>query len=346
MIRTRPFLLFSLSTLLLLGTSEGRVYGKTGSKSSKNAKESKESKTSKTDGGCSKNRIEVETDVLVGKGLMELEVTADIYTCADDKNFPLIIFAPGAGVPKSNYTLMASEFLRNGYSIVVLEHKYPFGSGGMLLNLVNPQDMAFAINYADSIGLISDGDSLILAGHSFGANTVLFAINELCIVPFCSFSQNIKVPLDSRVTITLGFGTSLIRFGSTGPEGWTDDLNNKGFPFFYVNGEKDLVNDPDVVYENENLNEGTFKRLHPTKATATMKGLNHYSIVDLDLPNIRGEEPSTLSRRAQVRNSVGPMVSWIESQLTERRRQRFCDKFVHNYKGVKVISCEEDFGDR
>jgi hypothetical protein len=151
-------------------------------------------------------------------------------------------------------------------------------------------------------------DEIVLLGHSFGGSAVLSYLQGTCPTPLCA--PNVPgvfefVPA-SQVKAAAAFGTSLISRNTTDESiSWNEGLDNAGFPFFIVNGNYDKRNFDSI--DGEPVVDGTFSRLNPTKAFASMEGLDHYSIVNsLKIPGnaLNNIEYSPETREFQLESAV------------------------------------------
>jgi dienelactone hydrolase len=179
------------------------------------------------------------------------EVLLDVYQCNvkhsrrgsdDDDLRPLIIFAPGAPLPKDKYTLFATGLANKGYVVMVLEHPAIMSGQHETLYFTSPADLANAISYAEAqTDFAVDTDNIIVVGHSFGASSVLFALDKLCHYPFCirgpvHFAPvPAPVPLHPGVKAAVAFGFSLFD-----PRGVFVHVDNAGTSLLILNGGGDM----------------------------------------------------------------------------------------------------------
>jgi len=208
------------------------------------------------------------------------EVTIDIYRCTKNNGFsrnnPLVVFACGGSVPKSAYNTFASGLAEEGYVVVTIEHPVSFGPGGPPFNFANAVDVQNAISYVENQNFSVDTSKIVLMGHSFGSGTVLNAINEVCDFPFCNdpnvpFPQSVTVPRHPGIVLAAAYGASL-----NDRSGGFSSLTNLDIPYGIINGAGDINFFTEIA--GENLTQGSFDRLEPTKVIGTIDNLDHFSI--------------------------------------------------------------------
>jgi hypothetical protein len=279
-------------------------------------------------------------------------VTADVYSCATRVDAPLLIVIPGADARKTEYSMLAKAFLNRGYTVAVLEEPIDPGPFSTLafVNLASSRALKFFIDLAVSLDaqgeFPANTDEIILLGHSFGGSAVLTYLQGICPTPLCIPNipgSSVFVPAP-QVKAAGAFGTSLIRRNTTDDTiSWNEGLDNTGFPFFIINGDYDQRNFDSI--DGEPVVDGTFSRLTPIKAFASMEGLDHYSIVDRLIPAgaaFNNFQDSPEPREFQLKAAVTALDYWFEKALTEDYAN-ICDDLVQETSaaGYSVVRCLE-----
>jgi Platelet-activating factor acetylhydrolase, isoform II len=273
------------------------------------------------------------------------EVKIDVYTCSSKrKALPLIVFACGGGVPKDAYGSFAEGLSANGYVVAVIEHLIKLSPAAPARNFGNAVDMSNVIAYAEAqvaAGLLKvDLTQIVLMGHSFGSGTVLNALNQVCPFPFC---KDPNVPVPSAVTVPLHPGVIL---GSA----WGASLNDQsggfstlknvaGIPYGIVNGAGDT--NYFTTLAGENLTQGSFDRLNPTKIIATIANLDHFSISEVVTSTTRGDILSTLPRVEQIAIVVDAMSFLVKKFVRDNYNDKFCKKLGR--QGFTLAACLEEY---
>jgi hypothetical protein len=278
-------------------------------------------------------------------------VTADVYSCATRVDAPLLIMVPGADASKTEYSMLAKAFLNRGYTVGILEELIDTGPFSTIVfaNLASSRALKFFIDLAVSLDaqgeFHANTDEIILLGHSFGGSTVLYYLQGICPAPLCIPNipgSSVFVPVP-QVKAAAAFGTTLIvRNTADGTISFNEALDNTGFPFFIINGDYEQRNFDNI--DGEPIFDGTFSRLTPIKALATMEGLDHYSIVDRLIPAgaynnyIDSPEP----REFQLEAVVTALDYWFGKALAEDYAN-ICDDLVQETSaaGFSVSRCLE-----
>jgi predicted dienelactone hydrolase len=107
---------------------------------------------------------------------------------------PLVVFSHGIGGSRRGYSYLGNHFAANGIAALHVQHVgsdralwmgNPFGLVGRLQDAAQEReavdralDLRFALDrlLASDAGAIVDRDNLVVAGHSYGANTALLAV--------------------------------------------------------------------------------------------------------------------------------------------------------------------------
>jgi predicted dienelactone hydrolase len=107
---------------------------------------------------------------------------------------PLVVFSHGIGGSRRGYSYLGNHFAANGIAALHVQHVgsdralwmgNPFGLVGRLQDAAQEReavdralDLRFALDrlLASDAGAIVDRENLVVAGHSYGANTALLAV--------------------------------------------------------------------------------------------------------------------------------------------------------------------------
>lgn len=279
-------------------------------------------------------------------------VTVDVYQCANGNLMkkpaqPLVVFACGGGVPKDAYGSFAEGLSAQGYIVAVIEHLVKLSPFAPAQNFVNAADFQNTIAYAEAqsaAGLWNvDLTKIVLMGHSFGGGTILNALNEVCAFPFCKdpsvpFPSGVTVPLHPGVVFTAAFGASL----NDRSGGFSSLKNVGGIPFAIINGAGDI--NYFLQIKGENLTQGSFDRLLPTKIIATINNLDHFSISEIVTSPNRGDVMSTLPRQQQIAQVVDAMSFLLKQSLKNNPTENFCNQIGGRTEaGYTMAACLEQY---
>jgi hypothetical protein len=274
-----------------------------------------------------------------------------VYQCgkgniAKQKAQPLVVFAPGGGVPKDAYGSFAEGLSADGYIVAVIEHLVKLNPSAPPQNFVNAVDLQNTIAYAETqlaAGLWNvDLTKIVLMGHSFGFGTIMNALNELCAFPFCqnpstALPSGVTVPLHPGVVLGAAYGASL----SDRADGFTSLKNVGGIPIGIINGAGDISYI--LSYAGENLTQGSFDRLYPTKIIATINNLDHFSISEIVTSPHGSSVLSTLPRTVQIAHVVDAMSFFLKQSLKNNPTKNFCNQIGDRTTGYTMAACLEQY---
>ncbi|MEU4317838.1 hypothetical protein AB0F85_05495 [Nocardia fluminea] len=211
---------------------------------------------------------------------------------------PVALFLPGANVDRAHYSGFATAVARFGFVVVVPEH---FVVPGYRL----PGEHALAATVAwareefarddSEVGAIVDPGRLVVAGHSYGAATALYAAADRCQIPFC-FGLTLRHPPELVAVAGFGLNTTI------GPI--VDTVAVSGIPVMYVNGSEDSISEPAEAQASYDRLSGA-----PTAMFVTLLGANHFGITDRDNP--AGASPDPHPQTAAREQTVAAAARWI-----------------------------------
>jgi hypothetical protein len=285
------------------------------------------------------------------RDVAKANVKVDVYQCksgnlANQPAQPLVVFAAGGGVPKDAYGSFAEGLSADGYIVAVIEHPVKFSPFAPAQNFVNAADFQNTIAYAEAqsaSGLWNvDLTKIVLMGHSFGSGTILNALNQVCGFPFCQdpnvpFPSGVTVPLHPGVVLGVAYGASL----NDRSGGFSSLKNVGGIPYGIINGAGDI--NYFLQLAGENLTQGTFNRLNPTKIIATINNLDHFSISEINTSPNRGDVLSTLPRAVQIAHVVDAMSYFLKQSLKNNPTQNFCNQIGGRTTNYTMAACLEQY---
>jgi hypothetical protein len=294
---------------------------------------------------CISEEVNVGTDP---RDNAQADVKIDLYQCSKkNKNLPLVVFACGGGVPKEAYATFAEGLSSQGYVVAVIDHPVQFGPFAPPLNFGNAVDVENMIAYAEdqlSQGLLNvDMSTIVLMGHSFGSGVVLSALNEECVFPLyqdpnVQFPSGVAVPCHPGIVLASAYGASLNDQG-----GFSALQNIDDIPYGIINGAGDINFFSDLA--GENLTQGSFDRLLPTKIIAAIENLDHFSISEVITNGNRGDVLLTLPREQQIDTVVDAMSYFLKKHLKKNPTNNFCNQIDEraSEQGYAMIDCLEEY---
>jgi hypothetical protein len=78
--------------------------------------------------------------------------------------------------------------------------------------------------------------------------------------------------------------------------------------------------------DGENLTQGTFDQLNPTKIIATIENLDHFSISETVTNTNLGDILSTLPRKKQITTLIDAMSFFLKQSLKNNPTNNFCNQ--------------------
>ncbi|MEV6278847.1 hypothetical protein [Nocardia sp. NPDC051832] len=239
---------------------------------------------------------------------IEGDAATVFYPAGSDRRLPVALLLPGANVRKQYYTGFASALADYGFVVVVPEH-YPLPFVGYslpsehLLNRVVAWARTQASDADSAIGAVLDPSTLLVAGHSYGAATAIYAAADRCQPPFC-FGLTYRHPPELRAIVGHGANTTV---GAS-----VDAVAVHGVPVMFINGTLDGISEPGEAYES-------FTRLtgSPSTAFVNLLGANHFGLTDENNPPGAAPDPRipTTTWGATIASTARWTAMWFLAQL-------------------------------
>lgn len=233
--------------------------------------------------------------------------SADVYYPRYGNRLKVALVLQGANVDKSQYSTYATRLAAYGFVVVVPNHSRSiFGQSGLFPEGAQARwtvDWAAAED-ADATSPLHqriDEDSLVIAGHSFGAAAALSLSTGLCTIPFCMIPE--AAPSELEAIVTYG--------GNNVPTGGTASLPVLNtVPVGYVQGLADGVATPAEGESTYAVTAGT------PKALIKVTGANHYGITNVQNPAGAAPDasPQTLNQAVGVETVARWSAQWLLAQ--------------------------------
>ncbi|WP_328476593.1 hypothetical protein OHA21_22285 [Actinoplanes sp. NBC_00393] len=242
--------------------------------------------------------------------------SADVYHPVTGTRLPVALLLQGANVDKSHYSAFATKLASYGFVVVVPNHTrslfgvsglYPEGAqAGWTVDWAEAEDD----NAASPLYRRIDENTLVLAGHSFGAATALSLSTGLCVIPFCAIANTAPGELEAVVPYggnNVLYGTDLV----------LPVLNN--VPIGYIQGTVDGVATPAEGRTTYNLTAGT------PKAFIELAGANHYGITNGQNPAgaLPDASAQTLSQAVGVETIARWSAQWLLAQTGDSAAKKY-----------------------
>ncbi|TCJ97109.1 alpha/beta hydrolase family protein [Nocardia alba] len=220
------------------------------------------------------------------------------YPVHRDRRLPVALFLPGANVDRANYSEFATAVARFGFVVVVPDHYILPG-----YRLPSEHALGATLGWAretvtrgdSALASILDPGRLVVAGHSYGAATALYAAADRCQIPFC-FGPPLPHPAELVAVAGFGLNTTI------GPI--IDQVAVAGIPVMYVNGSADGISEPDEALASYDKLTGA-----PSAMFVTVLGANHFGITDIDNP--AGATPDPRAQTVPRERTVATVAHWI-----------------------------------
>lgn len=254
----------------------------------------------------------------------------DMYYPASIDNatkLPMALLLQGGRCGKQYYSMFAREVAKYGFIVAVPNHYHAFKLGpmdtdGLFSEATQMQE------YIDYMKEQNDNSSspfyqkvdtgkLMILGHSFGAACAIYAIQNNCIVPFCTeeSAASFERPVELKAAALCGINTK--------PRGKPFDYkiyptDNKDVPLAFVNGSLDNNATPRVSKKSYD------KIMYPPKMLAFINGANHYASLDINNPPAPGPG---LGKGP----SEDPNVPVLSQEASTEIAARWCALFLRAY---------------
>ena len=193
--------------------------------------------------------------------------------------YPVVLMMQGANVDKEYYSILATGVARQGFIVVVPNQRNRVFGGTFRYSEVHTIDevleqMRLEDASPDSpVYGIADTNRFAIMGHSFGGAATMFAVEELCSIPFCDQSIGFVRPPELRAVVLTSSNTGAF------------DFDTSGVPIMIISGS---------LEEGRPRQLATYDTLEPPKALVTVEGGTHYAMCDADVPpgaNAKETEP-------------------------------------------------------
>ena len=111
-----------------------------------------------------------------------------------------------------------------------------------------------------------------------------------------------------------------------------------------INGAGD-INYHFIELAGENLTQGSFDRLNPTKIIATIDNLDHFSISKVNTSPTRGDILSTLPLEQQIDTVIDSMSFFLKQMLKGKPTKNFCNQITGRgaEEGFEMVDCMEEY---
>ncbi|MEV6303647.1 hypothetical protein AB0M02_29845 [Actinoplanes sp. NPDC051861] len=235
----------------------------------------------------------------------------DVYYPASGTRLPVALLLQGANVDKAHYSSFARRLASYGFVVAVPNHtRSLFGVSGLYPEGAQASwtvDWASAEDDDPASPLYRrvDENTLVVAGHSFGAATALSLSAGLCVIPFCAIAD--VAPDELSAVVTYGgnnvlYGTDLV----------LPVLNT--VPVGYLQGTADGVATPAEGQTTYNLTAGT------PKAFISVTGANHYGVTNGQNPAgaLPDASAQTLDQAVGVETIARWSARWLLAQTSGR----------------------------
>ncbi|MEV0248646.1 hypothetical protein AB0H76_18745 [Nocardia sp. NPDC050712] len=231
-----------------------------------------------------------------------------------EHRLPVALLLPGANVARRYYARFASAVADYGFVVVVPERRpmpmadYTLPSEHQLTEVV---DWARAIDPASPLGRIVDPSTLVVAGHSYGGATALYAAADRCQPPFC-FGLTYRHPPELKAVVGLGTNTTV---GSA-----VDPVAVHGVPVMFINGTLDGVSEPAEAHESYAKLTGA-----PRAMFVNLLGANHFGLTDENNPPGAAPDPlvATVPHAQSIATAARWTAQWFLAQLGSAAAQDY-----------------------
>ncbi|MFI6043801.1 alpha/beta hydrolase family protein [Nocardia sp. NPDC051321] len=257
-----------------------------------------------------------DTEVLHYDTRIAADAATVWYPASAAHRLPVALVLPGANVRREYYAGFATELVRYGFVVVVPTH-YPLFFADY--NVPSEQSLNDVVTWAraqargqDSpVRSVVDPENLVVAGHSYGGATALYAAANRCQPPFC-LGLAYRRPAELRAIV--GHGTNSTFLGNV------DAVTVDAVPTMLVNGSDDGVSDLAEAHE-------TFTKLtgSPVTAFVDVLGANHFGLADEDNPPgaVPDAHEAVLSRQRSVAIAARWTAMWFRANLGDEAAMNY-----------------------
>ncbi|QLY28783.1 alpha/beta hydrolase family protein [Nocardia huaxiensis] len=238
------------------------------------------------------------------------------YPAHAERRLPVALLLPGANVGRGYYARFASAVADYGFVVVVperyalplLDYRAP---SAHQLTAVVAWARAQAADPSSPVGAIIDPDTLVVAGHSYGGATALYAAADRCQPPFC-LGLGYRHPPELKAVVGHGTNTTI---GAL-----VDPVTVDRIPVMFINGSQDGVSEPGESRES-------FLKLggSPSVMYVNLLGANHFGIADVDNPPGAAPDPhaATAPRERTIATAARWTAQWFRAQLGDAAAQDY-----------------------
>ncbi|MEV6773869.1 alpha/beta fold hydrolase [Nocardia sp. NPDC051030] len=250
------------------------------------------------------------------------------YPAHAERRLPVALMLPGANVRREYYSRFASAVADYGF-VVVIPERYAMPG----YSLPSEQSVTEVLTWAreraadpsSTVGTHVDPDTLVVAGHSYGGATALYAAADRCQVPFC-FGLSYQHPPQLKAIVGHGTNTTI------GP--LVDAVAVQDIPVLYINGTEDGVSEPAEAHQS-------FAELTGTSSSefVNLVGANHFGLTDQDNPPGAAPDahPGTAPREQTIAAAARWTAMWFLAQLGDQTARSYVyDIGLHTDSAVRV----------
>jgi dienelactone hydrolase len=255
-----------------------------------------------------------------------------MYFPADADNatrLPMALLLQGGRCDKQYYSMFATGVAKYGFIVAVPNNYHAFKLGpiptdGLFSEAIQMQDYidymkAQNDNSSSPLYQKVDTGKLMMLGHSYGAACTIYAIQNNCIVPFCSeeTAAEFTRPVELKAAALCGINTK--------PRGKPFDYRiypteNDGMPLAFVNGSLDNNATPEVTKKSYD------KIVDPPKMMVLIKGANHYASLNVNNPPAPAPDGSLGKGPGE-----DPNEPTISQEVSSEIAARWCALFLRAY---------------
>jgi dienelactone hydrolase len=240
---------------------------------------------------------------------------------------PIALFLQGGRCDKQYYSGFAEEVAKYGFIVAVPNHYHAFKMGplntdGLFSEATQMQEYIDYMKAQNGNGASPfyqkvDPTRLLMLGHSYGAACTIYAIQNDCIVPFCTeeTSASFQRPVELKAAALCGINTK--------PRGKPFDYriyptDNQGVPLAFVNGSLDNNATPEVTKESYDT------IMYPPRMLVYIIGANHYASLNVNNP----PDPGPGLGKGPGED---PNVPVLSQQVSSETAARWCALFLRAY---------------
>ncbi|WP_067814622.1 alpha/beta fold hydrolase [Nocardia inohanensis] len=236
------------------------------------------------------------------------------YPAHADHRLPIALMLPGANMRSEYYARFASAVADYGF-IVVIPERYAMPG----YSLPNEESVTEVLTWAreqtadpsSPLRTLADPETLVVAGHSYGGATALYAAADRCQPPFC-FGLSYHHPPQLKAIVGHGTNTTIGNF--------VDAVAVQGIPVLYINGTDDTISEPAEAHESFASLTGA-----PAAEFVNLLGANHFGLADQDNPPGAAPDshPGTAPRDQTITTAARWTAMWFLAQLGDETARSY-----------------------